>query len=258
MIYSLLCVVFAASFFSAPAFSGVVENVNISIPEWVKASKVNAKLNAAGVPRRVGIVKRVDKNYVPVNFDFDSTSLSYLDFGRFEQNQLTFEINKVGGVSRCSSDLAAAARCLEVDLVLDVSRSTWTLSLYDRQRNKLKNLTKGPAGNDTDFVKWISAKLNYDGVILDQKNNYRLALVPPTVMAGETQVLLLDGSAATSLVEPGAYKGSGLFLVKKVFGRYAILDLIISEQTKTSTKLGDKIIIDRSQKAQPVPPGTGD
>jgi hypothetical protein len=250
--------VFAASFFSAPAFSGVAENVNISIPEWVKASKVNAKLNATGVPRRVGILKRVDKNYVPVNFDFDSTSLSYLDFGRFEQNQLTFEINKVGGVSRCSSDLAAAARCLEVDLVLDVSRSTWTLSYYDRQRNKLKNLTKGPGGSDTEFVKWITAKLNYDGVILDQKNNYRLALVPPTVVAGETQVLLLDGSAATSLVEPGTHKGSGLFLVKKVFGRYAILDLIISEETKTSTKLGDKIIIDRSQKAQPAQPVTGD
>jgi hypothetical protein len=250
--------VFAASFFSAPAFSGVAENVNISIPEWVKASKVNAKLNATGVPRRVGILKRVDKNYVPVNFDFDSTSLSYLDFGRFEQNQLTFEINKVGGVSRCSSDLAAAARCLEVDLVLDVSRSTWTLSYYDRQRNKLKNLAKGPGGNDAEFVKWITAKLNYDGVILDQKNNYRLALVPPTVVAGETQVLLLDGSAATSLVEPGTHKGSGLFLVKKVFGRYAILDLIISEETKTSTKLGDKIIIDRSQKAQPAQPVTGD
>ena len=258
MIHRLLRIVFAASFFSAPAFSGVAENVDISIPEWVKASKVNAKLNAAGVPRRVGIVKRVDKNYVPVNFDFDSTSLSYLDFGRFEQNQLTFEINKVGGVSRCSSDLAAAARCLEVDLVLDVSRSTWTLSYYDRQRNKLKNLAKGPGGNDAEFVKWITAKLNYDGVILDQKNNYRLALVPPTVVAGETQVLLLAGSAATSLVEPGTHKGSGLFLVKKVFGRYAILDLIISEETKTSTKLGDKIIIDRSQKAQPVQPVTGD
>ncbi len=258
MIYRLLRIVFAASFFSAPAFSGVAENVNISIPEWVKASKVNAKLNATGVPRRVGILKRVDKNYVPVNFDFDSTSLSYLDFGRFEQNQLTFEINKVGGVSRCSSDLAAAARCLEVDLVLDVSRSTWTLSYYDRQRNKLKNLAKGPGGNDAEFVKWITAKLNYDGVILDQKNNYRLALVPPTVVAGETQVLLLDGSAATSLVEPGTHKGSGLFLVKKVFGRYAILDLIISEETKTSTKLGDKIIIDRSQKAQPAQPVTGD
>jgi hypothetical protein len=257
LIYSLLRTLFAASLFSAPVFSGVAENVNISIPEWVKASKVNAKLNAAGVPRRVAIVKRVDKNYVPVNFDFDSTSLSYLDFARFEQNQLTFEINKVGGVSRCSSNLAAAARCLEVDLLLDVSKSTWTLSYYDRQRNKLKNLTKGPAGNDADFVKWITAKLNYDGVILDQKNNYRLALVPPTVMADETQVLLLDGSAASALVEPGAHKGSGLFLVKKVFGRYAILDLIISDEAKTSTKLGDKIIIDRSQKAKPVSPGTG-
>jgi predicted nucleotidyltransferase len=60
LIYSLLRVLFAASFFSAPAFSGVAENVNISIPEWVKTSRVNAKLNAAGVPRRVAIVKRVE------------------------------------------------------------------------------------------------------------------------------------------------------------------------------------------------------
>lgn len=229
------------------AYASVAEDVNISISDWVKVGKVNAKLSAIGVPRSAAVLKRVDKNYVPVNFDFDTTSASYLEFARFEQNQLTFEINKVGGVSRCSVDVAAAARCLGVDLVLDVSKSTWVLSFYDKARNKLKSLVKGPAGDDAGFVKWITTKLNYDGVILDQKKNFRLALVPPTVVAGETQVLLLDGSSLAPLIQSGTNKGAGLLVVKKVQGRYAILELIISQETTTTSKLGDKIIIDRSK-----------
>ena len=249
LLAALIRFLLVGSLFGGAAFAGVVEDVNISISDWVKAGKVNAKLSAIGVPRRAAIVKRVDKSYVPVNFEFDTTSASYLEFARFEQNQLTFEINKVGGVSRCSTDVAAAARCLGVDLVLDVSKATWTLSFYDRARNKLKSLVKGPAGDDVGFVKWITTRLNYDGVILDQKKNYRLALVPPTVVAGETQVLLLDGSSAAPLIQPGTNKGAGLLVVKKVQGRYAILELIISQETTTASKLGDKIIIDRSKSA---------
>ena len=234
-----------------PAYSEVKEDLNLSISDWIKSSKVNTKLSAAGIPRRAAVVKRVDKNYIPVNFDYQTTETSYLDFSRFEQNQLTFEINKTAGMSRCSKDLAAAAKCLEVDIILDVSKATWVLSYYDRAQNKLRSLIKGPAGDENSAVKWISSKLNYDGVILDQKKNYRLALVPPTVVAGETQVLVIDGSATTPLIETGTNKGAGLLVVKKVLGRYAILELMIAQESKTASKLGDKLIIDRS-KAAPV------
>lgn len=236
--------------FVSPSSAATKEDENISLSAWVKTSRANAKLASAGIPVRAAILKRVDRHYVPVNFDFETTKTSFLDFPRFEQNQLTFEINKVGGQNRCSSDIASAARCLEVGLVLDVSSATWNLLQYDRSKNKVKNLLKAPAADDGNYVKWIASKLNYDGIIIDTRNNYRLALVPPTVVAGQTQVLLMEDGAGKVLIEPGANKGAGLLLVKKASGRFAILEMIIAQEGKAASKLGDKILIEKAKASE--------
>jgi hypothetical protein len=237
--------------FTTLAQAAAVEELTLSIPQWVRASKISSRLMAAGVLRKIAVVKKVEGNYSPVNFDYDTTKTTYMEFIGFEQAQLTFEINKSGSVSKCSKDLTAVAKCLDVDLVLDVTGETWALSEYTRKRKKTQILIKAPAGEDKTYVRWVTSKLNYDGIILDQKEKYRLALVPPNVIPNETQVLLLEGGASKSLMKPGITKGSGLLVVKKIEGRYAILEVLITDGKQVETKFADKIIIERS-KSNPV------
>jgi hypothetical protein len=224
----------------------VVRELKWTPTTWVKAAGGMEKLKTLGIPTRVAVIKRSAKVYEAVDFDNKSSEQSFLDFSRFEQNQLTFEINKSQGKSKCGVDLRAAAVCLNVDILLDVTRDPWALVSYDQSKNKIKTLVKDRAGEIGRYADWIAKKLNYDGVLLAREGHYFLALTSPNVIAGETQVLMLNNSSDKILLTPGVHKGAGLLVVKKVDGRFAILEQIVTgEKGQLGFRVGEKIIVER-------------
>jgi hypothetical protein len=213
---------------------------------WAKSVGGLKKLKSLGTPTRIAVIKRNAKIYEAVNFDYEASQQYFLDFLRFEQNQLTFEINKSQGKSRCGQDLRAAATCLNVDLVLDVTRDPWALVSYDQSKNKTKTLIKDRAGEVGRYAEWVAKKMNYDGVLLAREGSYFLALTSPNVIPGETQVLMLTNSSNKILLAPGAQKGAGLLVVKKVEGRFSILEqIVVDEKEQSQFRFGEKIIVER-------------
>ncbi len=231
-----------------------VRELKLTPTAWAKSVGGLTKLKAMGVPTRIAIIKRNPKNYEAVNFDYESIQQSFLDFSRFEQNQLTFEINKSQGKSKCGADLRAAALCLNADLLLDVTRDPWALVSYDQSKNKSKTLIKDKAGEIGRYAEWVAKKLNYDGVLLARDGNYFLALTSPNVLPGETQVLMLANSSNKILLSVGAQRGAGLMVVKKVEGRLAILEQIVAgEKGQPEFRLGEKIIVEKVQPLEAAP-----
>ena len=223
------------------------DDLKFSPVEWAKSARATQKMRDLKIPTRVVVVKRANRLYQPVEFSYSDAQGSFLEFPAYEQNVLTFEINKSQGVSKCAGDLSKVAACLDADLILDVTRQNWVLFYSDRSKNAPKEIAKGPAGEENKFFSWVVSKLNYEGVILEQKGAYCLAIVSPTVIAGETQVLALSGSADKTILQAGVLKGAGLFLVKKLEGRFAILQLLLTQDGKTfEIKPGEKLIVEKS------------
>ncbi len=213
---------------------------------WAKSVGGLTKLKSRGFPTRIAVVKKNAKVYEAVDFDYESTQQSFLDFSRFEQNQLTFEINKSQGKNKCGADLRAVSVCLNVDLVLDVTRDPWALISYDQSKNKTKTLLKDKAGEIGRYAEWVAKKMNYDGILLAREGNYFLALTSPSVVPGETQVLMLANSSDKILLSGGAQKGAGLLIVKKFEGRFSILEQIVAgENGQSEFRVGEKIIVEK-------------
>ena len=135
------------------------------------------------------------------------------------------------------------------DIVIDTSNEIWELYTYNATKNVLKSEAKLPLASDADYIAWLRPSLGYDGVILDQKGDLFLALVPPTSIEGETQALTLAGANDKLTLVGAKYPGGGMLFIKKRSGNAAILQSIITKDgAKYEIKPGAKLIIESGKK----------
>ena len=178
---------------------------------------------------------------------------SYLTVPSAKHLQLVQSINKVGGKSKCGLSIVNSALCMGADVVIDASGPTWELFSFDAKKSALKSLAKSPAGANDDYTAWLKARLGYDGVVLDQKGEFYLAVVPPTSTEGESQALSLVGSHGKLVLSGGKFPGGGMLFVKARNGNVAILQLLIAKDGATNeVKPGTKLIME-SAKSKATP-----
>ena len=236
-------------------FAATTDGADISPSDWVRGSRGITKVKLGGGVLSVAAVKRVGKSYETVNLDADSGGVSYLESPSESQSRLTLEINKANGQSQCTKNLIRVAQCLDVDMLLDVSKRTWELYYFDRAKNTMRSMIKKERGENGRYFDWIEAALNYDGIILDRKGTNFLAVVPTNTIAGETQVLALANSSNKQVLEPGAFVGSALLTIKKREGRFALLQMLVNKDDPSlSIKPGDKIILEKGKRSAPIQP----
>ena len=236
-------------------FAGTTEKTDIALSDWLRGSRAISRIKISGGILSVAAIKRVGKSYETVNLDTDSGGGSYLESPSESQSRLTLEINKANGQSKCAKNLTRLAQCLDVEMLLDVSRRTWELYYFDRAKNTVRSMIKKERGETGRYFDWIEAALNYDGIILDRKGTNFLAVVPTNAVAGETQVLVLANSSNKQVLEPGAFVGSALLTIKKREGRFALLQMLVNKDDPSlSIKPGDKIILEKGKRSAPIQP----
>jgi hypothetical protein len=236
-------------------FAETTDTTEIALSDWVHGSKAISRIKMSGGILSVAVVKRVGKSYETVNLDADIGAVSYLESPSESHSRLTLEINKANGQSQCTKNLIRVAQCLDVDMLLDVSKRTWELYYFDRAKNTMRSMIKKERGETGRYFDWIEAALNYDGIILERKGANFLAVVPTNAVAGETQVLALANSSNKQVLEPGAFVGSALLTIKKREGRFAILQMLVNKDDPSlSIKPGDKIILEKAKRSVPTQP----
>lgn len=251
--FSLLVVGFC--FCLSNAFAATTDDADISPSDWARGSRAINKIKGSGGVLSFATVKRVGKSYETVSLDAESGGASYLESPMDSQSRLTLEINKANGQSKCTKNLIRVAQCLDVDMLLDVSKRAWELYYFDRAKNTMRSMIKKERGENGRYFDWVQAVMNYDGIILDRRGANYLALVPTSAVAGETQVLALANSANRQVLEPGAFVGSGLLTVTKREGRFALLQMLVDKDDPSlSIKPGDKIILEKGKRSAPIQP----
>jgi hypothetical protein len=188
-------------------------------------------------------------------------SKSFLDTPDEDTISTILEINKVisnapkseNSIHACERSLESVAKCFHVDSILDISTSNWKLFRYEHLSKKLSVVLEGPAGSSDQYFEWIQKQLNYDGVILDEKDGFILALLPNRSYGPETQALTMNNSFDKIILTGSKNKGSSLLQLQKQEGRYAIFQVVIAKTENGLFTPGTKIILEKGKKKTTVP-----
>ena len=250
--------------FAKPAWSDVVKADDVSPSQWGKEWEkkqqplISSNSNSA-ILSRCAIVQKKDESFsaLPISPE-DALKQSFLQIPDEKEVMLSKEVNKlssnrgmssVKAIHPCEKSLVSLAQCLRLDSLLDVSGPSWRLYRYLLPQKNLVLITEGPAGTPADYLTWIQTRLNYDGVVLDSKNEFLLTLLPKRQNQEEIQALTLLNSQDKVILSPASVKGTGLLQLHKSEGRFAIFRSVITKSSvgNTTSVPGTKIIIEKSK-----------
>ena len=173
--------------------------------------------------------KKIDEKYTALTPDPTSAlSESFLRTPSVQEVKLALEGNRtttndpdiLKAPAHCEKSLENAAACYDVDSILDVTDNTWRLYQFNRVTNKSTKILEGPAGSTGTYFTWIRKKLRYDGLVLDEKDGFLLALIPNQRYPRDSQALTIRNSSQKILVSASESKGSGLIQLHSYVGEY--------------------------------------
>jgi hypothetical protein len=206
---------------------------------------------AAGI-LRCAIVKKVDEQYTALTPDpTTALSESFLQTPSTQEVQLALEGNRttsndpdiLKAPAHCEKSLENAAACYGADSILDVTDNTWRLYQFNRVTNKSIKILEGPAGSAGTYFTWIRKQLRYDGMVLDEKDGFLLALIPNQRYPRDSQALTIRNSSQKILVSASESKGSGLIQLHSYEGQFAIFQLVVAKRETSLFAPGTKLIV---------------
>ena len=222
---------------------------NLQIDQWLNEWVANREDAKEQVAQSFAVVRKVDDRFetIPLS-QKDAPTASFLVSPSPAQIAIAMEINKSSPDTSCNRTLWRMAKCLNVELLLDITSDEWKLFRPQQEQKKITPILTKHRNTAGNFLAWLNDELNYDGVILDQKGDEYLALVPPNLIEGESQALILSDSSAKNFIAREKGKGGGILFVEKIDGRFAILKLLVSKSDKLDDlKPGTKIVVQKAK-----------
>ena len=207
---------------------------------------------AAGI-LRCAVVKKVDGKYTALTPDPTiAVSESFLQTPSVQEVKLALEGNRttsndpdiLKAPTHCEKSLENAAACYDVDSILDVTDNTWRLYLFNPVTNKSTKILEGAAGSDGTYFTWIRKQLRYDGIVLDEKDGFLLALIPTQRYPQDSQALTIRDSSQKILITASESKGSGLIQLHSNEGQFAIFRLIVAKKEPSLFAPGTKLLME--------------
>ncbi|MEI6399440.1 MAG: hypothetical protein WCO71_11785, partial [Pseudomonadota bacterium] len=157
-------------------------------------------------------------------------------------------------INPCEKSLSSIAKCYNVDAVLDVTGSKWKLYRYVPKVKKMKMVFERPSGNSSDYFKWMQDQLSFDAVILEQKGDYILTLMPTEKLDKGAQALTIKDSSRLFGLNAATRKGTSLISIEAQTGRYGMFKMVVaSPNVKDAFHPGTKIILQKSKQTK-MPP----
>jgi hypothetical protein len=233
------------------------------VKEWVSSGQGATTYTARGFAllTRAVVVEKNKKTYKYFAFSPEkAVKQSLLETPEKTSLALAVEINSTvtgdedESVNPCEKNLSSIAKCFNVDAVLDVTGPKWKLFRYIAKVKKMKMVFERPAGDSSDYFKWIQDQLNFDAVILDSKGDYILALLPTGGIEKEAQALTIKDSARLFGLNSDSRTGTSLISIEEQKGRYGMFKVVVSSPLEKNTLApGTKIILERSKRIK-MPP----
>lgn len=211
--------------------------------EWSAAGKDRSKTLAGG---RVLFVQPVKGGVKLIGSDAAAARKSIpLPVASQDELDLAAEINRPLVVEEdaprrnpCLASSAVAATCFDADFVLEMGKSKWRLSRFDRSTGKLRGLREAAAGDSESPEKWISAQIRYDGVIVDVKDNFYLAAVVVKNDRTDFQALAIKNSESLEFLPQNKNtNGSALLAAVSVWNGFATFKIVTGDALPVGTKL---------------------
>jgi hypothetical protein len=202
---------------------------------------------------RVIAVKK-EKNVLKlVNLDAEEIKGSTMSqVAEDSEAELAIEVNRpirsqeTSTINPCMSSVLAACSCLSADLVIEMVAAKWRLSFFDAEKNSLKVLALAGAGKVGAEGKWVASQIRYDGIVVDSKDGYFLALIANKNDNLEFQALALKNSEQVDVI-PAGLKSDGSALLSSVstWSNFAVFTLVTGDTLPIGTKL---VIEDKKSK----------
>ena len=242
---------------SIPALGKTASSPKQTAGQWGAAwQKSQSKFafspgRAAGI-LRCAVVKKVDEKYTAITLDpASAVSESFLQTPSTQELQLSLEGNRtisndpdiLKAPAHCEKSLETAAACYDVDSILDVTDNTWRLYQFNRVTNKSTIILEGPGGSAGTYFTWIRKQLRYDGMVLDEKDGFLLALIPNQRYPRDSQALTIRNSSQKILLSASESKGSGLIQLHSYEGQFAIFQLVVAKRESSLFAPGTKLIV---------------
>lgn len=184
---------------------------------------------------------------------------AHVTFPRFpndEQISLTMELNQQGQENRCRKNALALARCFDARFVLDVSKEQWTLFNFQRGSKSLKPVLKAIKNSNFDYAAWITNQLYFDALVLEQKDDLLLALLPKEIHGKSAEGYLVAKSRGKFWVSPDTSKQGAAVRLENSSGNLAVFRIVV-ENHRRPVKVGPatKIILSDRQQSPDSDPG---
>ena len=239
--------------------SGAITSIEQWSKEWMRARDgINPTERGFALLSRCAIVSKKDNAFKFIEVDpIKAVKQSLMETPDKTTVMLALEVNSLidnddnqtenEKENPCEKSLSSIAKCYNVDGVLDVTGPNWKFYRYVPKFKKMKVMFERPAGESGDYFRWIQEQLNFDGVILDKKEDNILALIPSGKIEKGAQALTIKDSARLFGLSAASRKGSSLISIAEKKGRFAIFKLVVSGgEEKNAFTPGTKIILEKS------------
>jgi hypothetical protein len=143
-------------------------------------------------------------------------------------------------ISPCEISFDSLAECFESDSFLDISEDQWVLYYYNRNIRQLTELKRAKNEPSNLYGLWLRQTLNYDGIILDSKNNHILAFIPEAEYFIGSQAITITGSDTNFLTPQDPNHSGGLLELTSQNNRLAVFKLPVKQYLPIHFKPGTK------------------
>jgi hypothetical protein len=253
----------------APAFAKTAEDLPEapkSLADWVSEWEGSAKDSihterGYALLTRCAVVEKKEKAYkfIAVNPE-KAVKQSLVETPEKTSMALAVEINSTitgdedsddAKINPCEKSLSSIAKCFNVDAVMDVTGPKWKLYRYVTKVKKMKMVFERPAGDTSNYFKWMQDQLAFDATILTTKGDFILALLPDDEIEKGAQALTIRNSARKFGLDASSRKGTSLISLEEQKGRYGMFKVVVaSPLEKSAFAPGTKIILEKSKRVK--------
>jgi hypothetical protein len=243
---------------------GHSEEQELSDEELVKwlaegTGKLNRLAERKSVPIRVLVVTGIDKK-TGVNFmKIDAAEFSRLGMfvlGESADVAWSLLVNKVPQ-TKSKDDAANLSQTMHrvfgisgSDLIVyapEKGGEPWSIRIDDG--SQIRTIATVPRlRNGADIGKvydWILESLGYNGIVLDQRNEFFLIAGRPDALVKEAQAVVLGDSAGKTSLKQKEKSGTALLKLVKSDGIFGIFKLTYQKSGKPDPKVGDKLSVSK-------------
>lgn len=226
-----------------------------SLKEWAERSHRDLELNSGSpaIINRLLVISGFDKAGDPAIITLREEQ-SYFDLVQEAEYRFAELLNlkptrrqaRIRKNSRHRNFVMANA---DLMLVTPTKNAPWSLLRWEDTESSPTVLVKAPALGpvQTTLEGWLNQALNYQGVVLDQKNNFVLAGVFDKPLSGKRQALAIANSDKHWLIPPDSAqrKGAALLNLVKSEPPYALLKVVVAGKNIIQLPRGTKLIIEQ-------------